>query len=232
MDTTTVIPKAKLSSCQRWKPDTLELSDTPEHKSINNKQTNHSDHEITSSTTTEEVPESLSHEAIENGHKQGYEIGYKQGLQEGRQQGISEIQVESNQLNALLTNLDQHIRSIEQHVAQDLLTLAINLTKKMVTQTLTIHPELILPIVQDAIHHLPCSKQQLRVFLNPEDAKIVRQHINEQQSQKSWEIYEDAQLTVGSCRLETSDGEIDASIETRWRRVLETIGQNNDWIEK
>ncbi len=231
MNTTTVIPKAKLTSCRRWKPDSLELSDTPVTPSVDDKPTNTPDHE-TAASTTQDVHEPQFHEAIENEHKQGYEAGHKEGIQAGRQQGESEIQTELGQMHTLLTNLDQQIQSIEQHVAQDLLELAINLTKKMITQALTIHPELILPIVQEAIQHLPCSKQHLRIFLNPDEAKIVRQHLNDQLSQESWEIHEDPQLTTGGCRLETGECEIDASTETRWRQVLATIGQQNDWIEK
>ncbi|MDR4518736.1 MAG: flagellar assembly protein FliH [Nitrosomonas sp.] len=246
MDTTTVIPKEKLKSCQRWQLDSFDLSEKTltkdaqkQEQSIENQETEDSDNNITASPTKEKI-ESLYQEAKENGYKQGYDEGYKNGFQEGqntgkmegRQQGESEIKAELDQINTLFTNLDQHIQTIDQQIAQDLLMLAIDLTKKMITQALTIHPELILPIVQEAIHHLPSTGQHLCLFLHPEDAKIVRQYINEQQLQESWEIREDTQLEQGGCHIEAGGSKVDASVETRWRRILSAIGQKNDWIEK
>ncbi len=231
MNTTTVIPKADLTACERWTPDTLDPSSTDIQASADGTEAETSDQNIHTPTTQEEL-ESLLQEAMENGHKQGYEAGYKNGFQECEQQNASKITAITDQINTILTNLNQHAQSIEQHVAQDLLTLAIDLTKKMLTQALTIHPELILPIVQDAIRHLPYSKQRLHLFLNPEDATVVRQYLSEQPQKENWEIHEDAQLTVGGCRLETDGSEIDASVETRWRQVMAAIGQQNDWIEK
>ncbi|GJL74009.1 flagellar assembly protein FliH [Nitrosomonas sp.] len=246
METTTVIPKAKLTSCQRWKLNSLDLSGAPSTGDIQKKETsavnqpkNTAGENFFSSPIEEEIAVSFQ-KAEENGHQQGYEAGYKSGFQEGqkkgyqegKQQGESEIETELNQINTIFADLDQQIQTIDQQIAQDLLTLAVDLTKKMVSQALAIHPELILPIVQEAILQLPSTGQQLRLFLHPNDAAIIRQHMNEQLTQENWEIREDTQLEQGGCRIETSGGEIDASIETRWRRVLAAIGQKNDWIEK
>ena len=246
METTTVIPKAKLTSCQRWKPDSFDLSGASptedlqrKDTSAENQSTNTTDKNIALSAREKEIASQFQ-KAEESGHKQGYEEGYKSGFQEGqnngyqegRQQGESEIKIELNQVNTIFANLDQHIKTIDQQIAQDLLALAINLTKKMITQAITIHPELILPIVQEAIRHLPNTGQHPRLFLHPADAEIVRQHLNEQLTQDNWEIREDNQLEKGGCRIEAGGGEIDATIETRWRRILASIGQKNDWIEK
>ena len=246
MDTTTVIPKAKLKSCQRWQLDSFDLSEKSSTENrlkqddINeNRDINSSDKNIVSSPSKEEI-ESLFQETRESGHKQGYEEGYQNGFQtgrdngyqEGRQQGESEIKTELGRVNAIFRNLNQHIQTVDQQIAQDLLTLAINLKKKMISQALTIHPELILPTIQEAIRHLPTTSQHPCLFLHPDDAKIVRQYINEQQFKESWEIREDKQLEKGGCRIEAAGSEIDASIETRWRRILASIGQKNDWLEK
>ncbi len=246
METTTVIPKAKLTSCQRWKLDSLDFSGTTSTEDLQKKKMsaanqpkNTTDENFPTSPIEKEVA-ALFQKAEENGHQQGYEAGYKSGFQEGqekghqegRQQGESEIETELNRINTIFADLDQQIQTIDQQIAQDLLTLAVDLTKKMISQALIIHPELILPIVQEAILQLPSTGQQLRLFLHPNDAVIVRQHMNEQLTQENWEIREDTQLEQGGCRIEASGGEIDASIETRWRRVLAAIGQKNDWIEK
>jgi flagellar assembly protein FliH len=43
-------------------------------------------------------------------------------------------------------------------------------------------------------------------------------------------VVENSQIEPGGCRLETSHGELDATLETRWKNVLESLGQNGDWL--
>jgi flagellar assembly protein FliH len=43
-------------------------------------------------------------------------------------------------------------------------------------------------------------------------------------------VVEDSQMARGGCRLETAQSEIDATLENRWKRVLESLGQSGDWL--
>jgi flagellar assembly protein FliH len=35
---------------------------------------------------------------------------------------------------------------------------------------------------------------------------------------------------LGGCRVELGASEVDATLETRWRRVLESIGVSQEWL--
>ena len=102
----------------------------------------------------------------------------------------------------------------------------------MITQALIIKPELIIPIVQEAIRNLPNTKQHPRLYLHPEDAKLVHLHLEKPLAQDSWSIREDERLSRGGCRIESSGSEIDGSIEVRWHKILATIGRDDSWLEK
>ena len=52
----------------------------------------------------------------------------------------------------------------------------------------------------------------------------MRQHLGEQFAQTGTQIIEDNTITPGGCQLLAGASEVDASIETRWKRVLEAIG--------
>ncbi len=250
METATVIPKDKLKSCQLWQWDTLDqtgpdstpacrIHDTP----VEERQADHaSEHEITDKEhrITEEEIAAIFQQAREDGRKQGhdeglnkgYQEGHSKGYREGRQQGESEIKTELAHVNRVFEHLDDQLHALDQQVAQNLLTFAIDLAKKITVQTITVQPELILSVVQDAVRQLPGIMQPLHLFLHPDDARIVRRHLDEQLLQGNWEIREDDQLTPCGCRIEAGGSEIDASVETRWRRVLAAIGQQNEWTEK
>ena len=102
----------------------------------------------------------------------------------------------------------------------------------MVTQALKLKPELIVPIVQKAIRNLPnMTMQHPRLYLHPDDAKIVHHYLDEQLTQDNWSIREDEQLSRGGCHIETNNSEMNASLEVRWQRILSAIGQQDTWLE-
>jgi flagellar assembly protein FliH len=45
-----------------------------------------------------------------------------------------------------------------------------------------------------------------------------------------WKIADDRQLEPGSCRIETANNQIDASLPTRWQRLAASLGKESDWL--
>ncbi len=89
-----------------------------------------------------------------------------------------------------------------------------------------------MPVVREAIASLPLHHGHPALFLTPEDAALVRQHLGEQLNHNGWRILEDSSLHRGGCRIESGASEVDATLETRWRRVLEAIGTTADWLDE
>ncbi|MEK6735570.1 MAG: flagellar assembly protein FliH [Pseudomonadota bacterium] len=235
MEPTNFIPKEELNSYQRWEMESLDMDDE------NDK--NDKDQEVEAASNvpvvdeppeirlpTEEQVAAIYQQAKESGYTEGYQAGHSNGYEEARKIAETEVKAELAHLQAILSNLDQELLQIDQSVAQDLLALSLELSKKMVMQALKIKPELILPVVQEAIRHLPSSMQHPHLFLHPDDAALVRLHLQDHLSQDNWIVREDEQLSRGGCRIKTNGSEIDASPETRWQRILATIGQDNNWL--
>ncbi|WP_297325544.1 flagellar assembly protein FliH [Nitrosomonas sp.] len=235
MATSSFIPKAELNAYQRWEMNALDAPDPipEEHdQQLNTEDNTLVDEQNKITLPTEEEISAILQHAKTEGYAAGYQEGNAAGYAAGRKAAEIEVTTEVARLQTLLSNLDQDLHTIDQHVADDLLGLAIALTKKMVTQALQLKPELIAPIVQEAIRNLPSAMQHPRLYLHPDDAKIVHAHLGDQLAQDSWSIREDEQLSQGGCRIEANGSEIDASLEVRWQRVLSAIGQNDSWLEK
>ena len=235
MITSNFIPKEKPNAYQRWEMDSFETPDFTKKEqqagTQNSAQINGHEKNKIVLPTQEEIAATFQH-AKEEGYAAGYQKGNTTGYAEGKKAAEIEVKTEIAHLQALLSNLNQDLHKIDQQVADDLLDLAIALTKKMVTQALKLKPELIVPIVQEAIRNLPNVMQHPRLYLHPDDAKIVHLHLDDQLAQDNWSIREDEQLARGGCRIEANGSEIDASPEVRWQRILSTIGQNDSWFEK
>lgn len=191
-NTTQVISKEDMTPFQRWKLDSLDSpntketstssqSDTPDQKANPHANTSPEKQSPLTSPIEEQV-EHVFQQAQKEGYAAGFQAGRSAGYQEGKHAAETEKKDEVKRIHAILTELDRELHQIDQQVAQDLLTLALNLSKKMITETLKIRPELVLPIVHEAIRQLPHATQHPRLFLHPDDAKLVSSHLNEELS--------------------------------------------------
>ncbi|MCH9637948.1 MAG: flagellar assembly protein FliH [Betaproteobacteria bacterium] len=232
MQTNNFISKEKLNSCQRWELDTFETPSEIQDSTTNTPTTEEEQGENNpQNSQNEEQAALIFQQAKEEGHAEGYKNGHNDGYEAGRQEAEAEVKAEVAKLQTLLSELGQNLQLIDQQVSEDLLALALDLAKKMISQALKIQPEIILPIVQEAMRCLPSTTQHPHLFLHPDDAKLIRQHLADQISQDHWEIRENDQLSRGGCYIEVNGSSIDASPETRWRRILSTIGKEDNWLE-
>jgi len=209
--TSSVIPKEKLSAYQRW-----ELASLGEEQAA-----------VANAQQDEEKLAQQREEARRQGHAEGFEQGRKAGLEAGRKEAAAE----AARLRQLAEAFGSAVEQANDRVAEDLLNLALDLSKAMLKSALKVRPELVLPIVGDAIRYLPQVQQPALLILHPEDAKIVRSHMTDELEKAGWRVTEDVQMKRGGCRVETASNQIDAAIEGRWQRLVEALGRQSDWIE-
>ena len=164
---------------------------------------------------------------IERMYGEAHDTGYAAGYTEG----ITAANAAAASIAALMDNLTHALASIEQGVADQLLALAIEIANQVLRQSLRLQPELLLPVVREAVTTLQPHHGQPLLFVHPDDATLVRKHLGEQLSHSNWRIIEDRQLTAGGCRVELGASEVDATLETRWRRVVEAIGVGQEWLK-
>lgn len=108
----------------------------------------------------------------------------------------------------------QHARKeIDQHVAEQLLATAVEIANQVLRHSLKIKPELILPVVREAIATLHPHLGHPALFAHPDDAALIRSQLGEQLAHNNWRIIEDASLTAGGCAVELGASEIDATLK-------------------
>lgn len=209
---TTVVPKEQLTAFERWELPSLDAN-------TGSKQVRGAKG-ISAPTTVAEL-ESLRQQALDEGFSQGRDAGYAAGIKQARD--------EAAQLNALMQNFQDALNQLDEQIAQSLLDLSLEVARQLMRETLLVKPQVILKIVNDAISSLPHFNQNAHLVLHPDDAKLVREQMGEQLSHGGWKIFTDAQIRRGGCRVETSHSHVDATLEARWKRIVESIGQDKSW---
>jgi len=165
-------------------------------------------------------------EGLEEGHAAGYAAGHAEAMEQGRLEASAEIESLRAVASSFSTALDQANDSI----ASDVLDLALHLARSMVRTAFEVRPELIIPIVREAIEYLPVLQQPAVLAVHPDDIEIVRAGLGDEIDKGGWRLVADAQIARGGCKVDTASNQIDATAQARWTRLSHALGKNVEWL--
>jgi flagellar assembly protein FliH len=175
---------------------------------------------------TDEEVAAIREQARLEGYDEGHGAGYADGLAIGR----AEAAVELEHLQAIALEFSGALAAADETIAAEVLDLALHLAKSMLRNALEIKPELVIPVVREAIEYLPVLQQPAVLMLNPADVILVREAIGEELDKGGWRVVQDASIARGGCKLDTATNQIDAQVATRWERLTHALGTNLDWL--
>ncbi|CAB3715967.1 MAG: flagellar assembly protein FliH [Achromobacter sp.] len=164
-------------------------------------------------------------EGHEAGLAAGREAGYAEGLAQAREQGAEE----ARRLHALVQACAESVGSLEEKMGQSLLTLALDIAQQVVRTTLAEQPDTVASAVREVLHINPTAGGQMRLWANPADIELIRLHLADELKEGHWRVLADESIARGGVRAETPFGDIDATLQTRWRRVAASLGRNVHW---
>lgn len=224
-----IIPKEKQTAYQRW--EMASFGDEPKTRDIP---------EPAAAPATPVVPpeealaqfnaelDALREQARQEGRDEGLAQGRELGLEEGR----AAAEEERKHFLRLTEAFSAEVARADDVIAEDLLKLALDVAKAMLKTALTVQPQLVLPIIGESIRYLTSLQHPALLFLNPDDMALVKQHMDDELSKAGWRLAEDSNLERGGCRIETATNQIDASINGRWERIANSLGNATGWMEK
>lgn len=221
-----IIPKGRLSSYQRWEMGGFEQADAASAPQSDIKGPER--HAAVILPTVEQL-ERIHQAAHQEGHAAGYEAGYAAGQGTGYEAGRERAATETAKLQDLLSSFQQALAGAHQTIGNDLLTLSLDLAKQMLREALRVKPELVFAVVRESIQQESVFSQPLQLYLHPDDAALVREHLNHELNDCTVRV--DAKLERGDCRIRTGNSQVDATLATRWQRIAQALGQNSAWLE-
>jgi len=156
----------------------------------------------------------------------------RRAFERGREQGVLETTRAAQQVRA--GHLDRMARVIEKlqagldelaaRGADALLDLSFEIARQVVRREVSLHRDAAVPAVREAIALIVDHAAHPRVHLSSQDFELVRNELESDASSRGCRFVVDASVPPGGCRIETGQCEIDGTLETRWRRVIATLG--------
>jgi flagellar assembly protein FliH len=178
----------------------------------------------------EAIREAARQEGYAEGHAEGLAAGHASGYQDGLDQGRAEAAGELTHLQDLAVSFGDAVTAADETISNDVLELALHLARNMVRTAFEVRPELIIPVVRQAVDYLPTLQQPALLILHPEDALIVQGSIGPELEKTGWRIVQDEGIARGGCRVDTASNQIDAQIASRWQRLTQALGKDLGWL--
>ncbi|MDP1646133.1 MAG: flagellar assembly protein FliH [Thiobacillus sp.] len=153
--------------------------------------------------------------------------GYAEGLAAGRVEGEQAC----GRIKQLVDSFGNTLDNFDFRLADMVLELALDVARQVVAGELAARPERILDVVNLALKQMAETSREARLLLNPDDAALVRPHLDQVLDKNRLRIVEDVRIVRGGCLIETAQGDLDATLPARWRQVVLVLGSNQNWIE-
>lgn len=169
--------------------------------------------------------------------------GYAQGFAQAQAQAALETQQRiaeftrnqgeetARRLAALFASTSQQLQQSEQAIAQGVLELACEVARQVLRQELSLNPNVLLPVVREALSLLLTDSKSAVVRMNPLDLEVLEEPLRVEFSSLSLTLLADARVDRGGCLVESAGTVVDATVEKRWIRAAATLGLSVPWQE-
>ncbi|MDO9051296.1 MAG: flagellar assembly protein FliH [Methylotenera sp.] len=216
------VPKEQQTAYERW--EMASFADA--NQSLTGARGNASSPQKKGPAVETEQIAKIFESARKEAYSKGMQEGFAVGMANARERGQEDQQSFLTLMNAFSHALEQS----DEQIADDVLSLALDIAKAMLKVKLSVDTQTLLPVVLDAIHYLPHIQKPARILVHRDDMQLLREYMADEIANDHWQIHEDSNIERGGCQVETGANQVDATNEMRWKRITEALAQNNDWL--
>ena len=101
----------------------------------------------------------------------------------------------------------------------------------MLRRELSVNPNVLQPVIREALGMLMSDAKSAVVRLNPLDMEVLDEALQQEFANLSLSFVADPAVSAGGCLIEATGTVVDASLERRWARVTAGLGLSPAWDE-
>ncbi len=161
----------------------------------------------------------------EEGRAQGFQEGLLQGQQQGAEQALSEARERQEQINGRLSQLidgfEEALNQLDRVIPARLMQLALTAARSIVGKQIQCDHSILLENIQQLLAKEPLFKGDIHLWVSASQLATVQSEFGVLLESRGWTLHGDEALSPGGCRISAEEGELDASIDTRWQQLCE-----------
>jgi flagellar assembly protein FliH len=157
--------------------------------------------------------------------KEAYEKGYAQGEKDGFEYGSKTLEVLKDQIGQLIGGIQELPAQVFRDYREWLVTAALTIARHIVRRELTISRETIVKTVEALLNEAE-EHSSLTLYLNPDDLEFFKKMMDlviAPNSSKHFAIRTDPAITSGGCRIESDIQLLDATLETQFAGIAQSL---------
>lgn len=151
------------------------------------------------------------------------ESAVKEGYQTGIEQAAAELQEVRESLGAFM-NAKQEVYEM---IAPSILEISVDIAQKIIKKETEEDPQVLINTIIDVLKSLAKDENKISLRVNPVQVDVVKQQVPEILNIAGLDakvsVLADEEVTEGGCLVTTSNGVVDATIETQLSVVCEAL---------
>lgn len=167
--------------------------------------------------------------------------GYAQGFIQGQAHAVLDAEKKiadyvehqgreaAERLALLFNSTEQQLSQAQQVMAAGVLELACELARQVLRQELSVNPNVLQPVVREALALLAADSKAAVVRLNPLDLEVLQEPLKAEFASLALTLVADASLQPGACHVTSGGTVVDGTLDTRWRRAVANLGLDVAW---
>jgi flagellar assembly protein FliH len=143
---------------------------------------------------------------------------YMRGCREAEQQANARLEPAIRRFAESVQELIAARPRARREAEEDIVMLAVAIARKLLHREIAVDPDSLLGLVKAAMQRID-AREISRIRVNPDDARSLDEALNGPASIRRIEISLDPSLERGAAILETSRGNLDASVDTQLKEI-------------
>lgn len=173
---------------------------------------------------------------VQASRQAGYQDGYRDGLSalENFKQSFTAQMTQQlgHQFGSLIEQLQGRLEALEAQLAGRMAGVALDLAHQVVRSEISLRPELVVTVAEEALAALLTSARHICLRLHPDDQAVVAHSLKEGLHARNAKLIADPQVTRGGVIVESDIAIVDASVEARWRKASALLGSRDEWADR
>ncbi|MBC7075222.1 MAG: hypothetical protein H5T98_03975 [Syntrophomonadaceae bacterium] len=156
------------------------------------------------------------------------EEGYSEGVKAAREEAEAERQLVLQERRDILEEARKTKVAMMRSSEADIVSLAVAIAKKVIATELSINPEIIVNVLQEALDFIDHPKN-VTVYVNPQDLEELLEALQSDAFSRigsgsvSMDVRADKRISPGGCIVESETGAVDARLECRMAGVEKAV---------
>lgn len=148
-------------------------------------------------------------------------------LKEGYQEGLNEAKADIEELKSSIGAFMNASQEVFDKIAPEILSISVDIAKKIIKKEISQAPEILLDDVTEILKGLSKEETKIIIRANPSQVSMLKNEVPENALQMGLEakilVIPDESVMEGGCVVTTTNGVVDATIDTRLAIISEAL---------